>query len=144
MSTRRDAALEFIKRRFAERGQGPSLGELAHALGTNKPRAAAILKALERAGLASWAPGGPGRRGVISLPDPLDQVSVGDALRVLRRATDVMGPGEVHRLFGAMMLPVTQTNLPMVAVLSHLDHVDVAVGTGADEDDADCPVGDGR
>ena len=140
MASRRDAALEFIKRRFAERGRGPSVGELGMALGTNKERAAAILRRLAKDGSIIRVPGAPGKRGEIRLPDTADQISLGDALRVLRREAERLDVATFREMLGPLALPVTETHLFMPVELDYLPDVE----SGGTPDDGAGAAGDGR
>jgi len=124
MPNRRTAALEYIKRHWAERGCGPPVQGLANALGTSKARAARILERLEADGLIIRKRAAPGKRGEILLPDLGDQVSVGDALRVLRRASEAMDQEALRQLVGSWVLPVTDTHLSMPAALDYLPDVE--------------------
>lgn len=124
MPNRRTAALEFIKRHWAERGCGPPVQAVANALGTSKARAARILERLEADGLIIRRRGAPGKRGEILLPDVAEQVSLGDALRVLKRASEAMDQESLRRLVGSWVLPVTDTHLSMPAALDYLPDVE--------------------
>lgn len=143
LTSSRGAALAYIKTSFALRGQGPSARDVAGAIGADKETGRKLLRRLEQEKLILWRRGQHGQRSEILPADPQDRISLPDALEALRRSQTLLGMDAIGELLRAAY-PLAQSPLPIMAVLSHLDHVDVAVGTGADEDDADCAAGDSR
>ncbi len=120
-SSRKLQALGFIKSYFAQHGASPSLGEIAAALGINRQRVHAIVRQLADDGLIHRDPGQ--RRG-ISLPDPAEELSAADAVRVLQALGWTVLSAEA-RIVG----PVTNTRLPLRPALDH--------SPGVEEHDAD-------
>jgi SOS-response transcriptional repressor LexA len=124
MVSRKIAALDFIKRYFAEWGHSPSLAELGAALGVSKPRASELVEQLsvEKQILHTR-----GKRRGIALIDPAGEMSQADALLRLRALGWAIDNG------GKAVAPPSLTN-PELSHLPLLDH-DPARDTGVGQDD---------
>lgn len=132
-SSRKQAVLEFIKRHYAERGASPSLMEIAAGLRTSKARVLDHVRQLAIDGLIHRV---PGKHHGISLPDPAEQVSQGDALRALRRMGWVIDADALRLDLAA----VPNSSLPLIPDLDHIPDVEVGgilhdgqPGLGADD-----------
>lgn len=132
-SSRKQAVLEFIKRHYAERGASPSLNEIAAGLRTSKARVSAHVRQLALDGLITRV---PGKHHGISLPDPAEHISQGDALRALRNMGWMIDIDALHLDKPA----VPNSSLPLIPDLDHIpDYVvggishDSEPGLGADD-----------
>lgn len=110
-SSRKLAALEFIKRHFAERGAPPSFSEIGAGLGVSRKRASVIAHQLAADKMILLTP--RKRRG-ISLPNRAVHISLGDA-RPLREEGWVINRGALR-----LDMPVTNLNLPLIPDLDHI------------------------
>lgn len=130
-ASRKQAALEFIKRHFAERGASPSFGEIAAALDTNTSRVSAIVHQLARDGQILFT---PGKHRGIAMPDPAMQISRGDLLLALRQAGFIVDDDVLKAVPPA---PPTVTN-PSLPLIPELDHIpDVEIGGGQNDGDGE-------
>jgi len=129
MASRKLQALAFIKEYFARWGRSPSYDEIAAALGITGARVHAIVGELAAGGDIIRSMGA--RRG-ISLPEPMDQISEGDALLKLRQIG--------WRIDGELLQPdalptLRNTRLPGRPALVHIP--DIEVGEFRDDRDAE-------
>lgn len=119
-ASRKLIALEFIKRKLADFGHGPSYREIAAAIGgASNSRVHAIVRRLEQEKLIVVRPGPRG----IGLPDPVDNLGKSDILRRARAlGLDVILRGS----FGG-----TTSELPLPPMLDHIPDIDIG---GIDDD----------
>jgi SOS-response transcriptional repressor LexA len=90
--SRKQAALEFIRRHFCDRGGSPSYAEIASAIGTTPQRVAAIVADLEEDGEILRRHGAARS---IRLPEPADELSDSEIELILRRRGFIMPAVEV-------------------------------------------------
>lgn len=68
------AVIGFIRAyRARHHGEPPSLGEIATAVDSTKPRVRRLMQRLDREGALVWVPGPPRRKRAIILPDEKDR-----------------------------------------------------------------------
>jgi SOS-response transcriptional repressor LexA len=90
--SRKQAALEFIRRHFRDRGGSPSYAEIASAIGATPQRVAAIVADLEEDGEILRRHGAARS---IRLPEPADELADSEIELILRRRGFIMPPIEV-------------------------------------------------
>lgn len=90
--SRKQAALEFIRRHFRDRGGSPSYAEIASAIGTSAQRVAAIVADLEEDGEILRRHGAARS---LRLPEPADELSDTEIEMILRRRGFIMPTAEV-------------------------------------------------
>ncbi|HEX7852304.1 MAG TPA: hypothetical protein VF503_01250 [Sphingobium sp.] len=119
MVSRKHQVLAFIEQYYAVHGIGPSLSEMANAVGTNKPRVADLIRRLEREGRLHRIPGRA--RGVWPI------AAHEAAIQLLRQRGFVV---DIDILTVAPPPPVTNEKLPLVPVLDHIpdDERDTDIG----------------
>jgi len=122
MASRRLQVLAFVRVYITRWGEGPSYGEIAQAVGTNRERVKDVVRQLIAQGLLLRA---PGMRGLV-LPDRRD-----DALRLLRELGWTVEPSE-SRVIPPTGQAVTNPALQALDVLDY-DGGAYGVATGGND-----------
>lgn len=118
MGSSKIAAFAFIRQFIVEWQRGPSLSEIANAIGRSKDTARRAVRRLDHEGLIIRT---PGERG-IRLPDVPKLISRDEALARLRDEGFVIDEDVLHVSVPGPARPIT--TLPLLAKLDHIPDID--------------------